>query len=62
MASVRRRTWMHNGTERSAWACEYTDMGGKRRRKHFKDKKSADRYRRTVETELEAGSHVAAAE
>ena len=57
MATVRKRTWA--GGAKSAWACEYTDLAGKRRRKTFKSKHAADRYRQSVEGELAAGTHTA---
>lgn len=60
MATVRKRKWTHNGTDKEAWVVTYTDQGGKRRLKTFDKKKDADSYRTKVETELERGEHVAA--
>lgn len=57
MATVRKRTWA--GGAKSAWACEYTDLAGRRRRKTFKSKHAADHYRLSVEGELAAGTHTA---
>lgn len=59
MASVRKRKWTHNGVEREAWICAYTDQGGKRRLKTFDTKKEADSYRVTVESEIQQGIHTA---
>lgn len=59
MASVAKRTWTHNGEQRTKWVVRYTDMGGKRRLKTFETKKDADRYRTKVETEMEKGIHTA---
>ena len=33
MASVRKLSWSHKGTTRETWVVEYTDEGGKRRRR-----------------------------
>lgn len=62
MASVRKRKWNHKGVESEAWVVSYTDQGGKRRIKTFDKKKDADKYRTTVEVEIENGMHVAPAE
>lgn len=59
MATVRKRTWTHNGKESTAWVVAYTDQGGKRRIKTFDKKKDADRYRTQVESEIEDRTHVA---
>ena len=57
MASVRKRTWTYKGVEKTAWVVDYTDLGGSRRQKTFRQKKDADRYRTKVETELGKGIH-----
>ncbi|WP_371346098.1 tyrosine-type recombinase/integrase [Ancylobacter sp. IITR112] len=59
MASVAKREWTHKGETKTAWVVRYTDQGGKRRMKTFEKKKDADRFRSTVETEIENGTHVA---
>ncbi|WP_062229086.1 tyrosine-type recombinase/integrase [Aureimonas frigidaquae] len=61
--SVRKRTWTTpSGEERSAWVCEYTDAGGKRRRKTFKLKKQADQFASSAAVEVRQGVHVADSE
>lgn len=62
MASVAKREWTYKGETKIAWVVRYTDQGGKRRLKTFDKKKDADRYRTKVETEIEAGTHVAASQ
>lgn len=59
MASVSKRTWIHKGTAREAWVVRYKDEGGTHRSRQFERKKDADAYRRTVETEIDAGVHTA---
>lgn len=60
MANVRKREWASPANERKfAWEVAYRDQDGQRRSKQFKLKKQADAYRLKVETELEAGAHVA---
>ena len=59
MATVRKRTWTHDGVEGAAWVVRYTDLGGKRRLKTFAQKKDADRHRTKIEDECERGVHVA---
>lgn len=62
MASVAKRTWVHKGEEKTAWVVRYTDSSGKRRMKTFPQKKAADRFRTTVETEISNGTHICASE
>ncbi|KAB0570572.1 tyrosine-type recombinase/integrase [Brucella pituitosa] len=59
MASVRKREWEYNGVRKSAWEVRYVDQGGKHRSKSFDKKKDADAHRSKIETELNAGLHVA---
>lgn len=59
MASVTKRKWMHNGTERTAWVIRYTDKSGSRKQETFEQKKQADRRRVEIEGELSRGVHVA---
>ena len=58
MASVRKRTWTHNGQTKEAWVVAYADQAGKRRLKTFDKKKDADKHRVKVEGEIERGEHV----
>ncbi|MBV9521115.1 MAG: site-specific integrase [Hyphomicrobiales bacterium] len=59
MATVRKRAWTYKGETKTAWVVAYTDMKGKRRQKTFEQKKTADKYRLKVETEIEKGTHLA---
>ena len=52
MASVAKRSWIHNGETKTKWVVRYTDQGGTRRMKTFPSKKTADRYGTQVETEI----------
>jgi integrase len=57
--SVRKRTWITKGVEKSAWVVDYTDQGGKRRLKSFAKKKEADAFASTTSVEVRQGIHVA---
>src|SRR5580704_3784564 len=58
--SVRKRTWKTaEGEEKSAWAVDYVDQGGKRRLKTFDRKKDADDFQSTARVEVKAGIHTA---
>ena len=59
MASVAKRKWTYQGKAREAWVVRYKDRGGAHRSRQFDLKKDADAYKRKVENELEAGTHVA---
>lgn len=59
MASVRKRTWVYKGVERSAWVVTCTDRRGKRPQKTFKTKKAADAYKKQVEAEIDRGIYTA---
>lgn len=60
MATVTKRKWSYNGQSREAWQVQYIDRAGRQQRKGgFKLKKDAERYKLKVETELEAGRHIA---
>ncbi|MDF2797659.1 MAG: hypothetical protein K0R85_403 [Devosia sp.] len=58
MASVAKREWTYKGEKRSAWVVRYHD-GKAHRSKQFEKKKEADEYKRKVERETDAGTHVA---
>ncbi|RWX74454.1 site-specific integrase [Neorhizobium lilium] len=58
--SVRKREWTTpNGTQKSAWVVDYTDMTGTRRLKTFRLKKEADHFAATASVEVREGVHVA---
>lgn len=60
MASVAKRKWTSpRGEKKESWEVRYKDALGKHRGKTFRLKKEADAFRRTVEIELEDGTHVA---
>ena len=42
--SIRKRMWVYNGRERSAWVADYFDAGRRRRHKTFKTKEEASRF------------------
>tara|TARA_B100000378_G_scaffold249736_1_gene223309 strand:+ start:1211 stop:2458 length:1248 start_codon:yes stop_codon:yes gene_type:complete len=62
MASVAKREWTYKGETKTAWVVRYKDKAGAHRSRQFDRKKAADDYRRQVENELEAGSHIAPAQ
>ena len=58
MASVRKRHWKTaRGEARSAWAVDYVDAAGNRKREQFDTKREADAYRVEIEGQLKAGTH-----
>ena len=59
MATVRKRSWTHEGKKKSAWVISYTDCGGKRRQVTCGSKKDADTRRLEIEVDLGTRSHVA---
>lgn len=56
--SIRKRTWVTNGVEQSAWQADYVDAQGKRRRKNFKLKKEAQAFLDGAKVEVRDGVHV----
>jgi hypothetical protein len=63
MASVRKRSWTtSSGETKTAWCCDYTDVHGDRQRKTFRNKKSADAFRITIEGQMQAGTYRASAD
>lgn len=57
--SVRKRTWLAKGVEKSAWIVDYADTQGKRRQKTFAKKKDADAFAAKASVEVREGVHVA---
>ena len=56
MASVRKRTWVSpTGENKTAWFVDYYDNRGQRQRQHFANKKAADAFRISVESQLASG-------
>jgi integrase len=58
--SIRRRTWIRRGIERSAWVVDYFDQTGKRHIKTFRTRKEADNWAVTARHEVRLGTHTAA--
>src|SRR5215813_4518788 len=58
--SIRRRTWIRRGIERSAWVVDYFDQTGKRHIKTFRTRKEADNWAVTARHEVHLGTHTAA--
>jgi integrase len=59
MATVRKRTWIHNGEKHTAWVVNYTDQSGKRRLKTFGNKKAANAWLVDAAHEVKQGTHTA---
>ena len=59
MASVRKRKWKSNGTEKSAFVVDWLDASGKRRSKQFKRKGDADTFRDTISHKTRQGIQTA---
>jgi integrase len=57
MATVRKRIWETNGEAKAAWLVDYTDSRGRRQRRHFGAKKSADAFRIQVEGQMQVGTY-----
>lgn len=57
--SVRKRSWIAKGVEKTAWVVDYSDGAGKRRLKTFAKKKDADAFAATAHVEVREGTHVA---
>ena len=57
--SVRKRTWVSGGEERSAWIVDYFDQEGVRRQETFARKKEADARWIEVGHEIREGTHTA---
>jgi integrase len=55
--SVRKRTWVTNGEEKTAWIVDYFDQEGNRHIKTFHLKKDADAHEATVRVDVRAGVH-----
>lgn len=63
MATVKKRKWTGaDRKERSAWRVDFTDSNGVRKRRQFTKKEDADRFRISVEGQVQAGTYRASAE
>ena len=57
MASIRKRTWISGGEDKTAWIADYFDQAGKRHIKTFATKKGADAWLVTARGEVAEGTH-----
>ena len=57
--SIRKRTWISGGSEKTAWVADYKDQHGKRCLKTFKTKKAADSWATTALFQVKQGTHTA---
>ena len=57
--SVRKRTWVSGGEERSAWIVDYFDQDRVRRQETFARKKEAEARAIEVGHEIREGTHTA---
>jgi integrase len=60
MASIRKRTWISRGSEKSAWVVDYFDQTHVKRRKTFAAKKAAVNWATTALHEVKQGIHTPA--
>jgi integrase len=51
MASVSKRSWTHQGEQKTAWVVRHVDRAGVHRQRTFAKKKDADLFRSQIETE-----------
>lgn len=59
MASIRKRSWVYKGKERTAWVVDYFDAGRKRHIRTFSTRKEAVAYRIQAGHEVAQGVHTA---
>src|ERR1044071_7646989 len=55
---IRKRTWTTRSGVQTAWMVDYYDAEGNRQRPQFKKQAEAKQWRRRIEAELDAGTHV----
>ena len=60
MASIRKRTWVSGGAEKTAWVVDYKDQEGKRVLKTFATKREAEAFRTEMGYEVSQGTHTRA--
>src|SRR5215472_14284585 len=60
MAKIRKRVWTNKNGEQEAWIVDYRDRSGKRHIETFKTRKLADAARKTIEGEVDRGTHTPA--
>ena len=56
--SIRKRTWVTGGQQKTAWVLVYSNGNGKRKQETFTTKREAERRWIEVSAELRRGSHV----
>ena len=60
--SIRKRTWVTRGQQKTAWVLVYSDGNGKRKQETFATKREAERRWSEISAELHRGSHVSLAD
>ncbi|MXP29574.1 tyrosine-type recombinase/integrase [Porphyrobacter algicida] len=60
--SIRKRTWVSGGKQKTAWVLVYSNINGKRTQVTFSTKREAERRWLEISAELDRGSHVSMAE
>jgi integrase len=57
MATIRKRSWVSGGEEKTAWVCYYADQDKKRHIKTFRTKREADAWSVQAMHEVKHGTH-----
>lgn len=60
--SIRKRTWVTRGQQKTAWVLVYSNGNGKRKQETFTTRREAERRWSEVSAELRRGSHVSLAD
>ena len=60
--SIRKRTWVTRGQQKTAWVLVYSNGNGKRKQETFATKREAERRWSEISAELHRGSHVSLAD
>lgn len=60
--SIRKRTWVSGGQQKSAWVLVYSNGDRTRKQETFSTKREAERRRNVISAELDRGSHVSLAD
>jgi integrase len=57
MATIRKRSWVSGGEEKTAWVVYYADQDNKRHIKTFKTRRDADKWKTQALYEVSQGTH-----
>ena len=60
--SIRKRTWVTRGQQKTAWVLVYSDGNGKRKQETFATKREAESRWSEISAELHRGSHISLAD